>query len=133
MLEDKEIIEKFNLLIRDKSFWKYSIIILSAIFLMDLLAFLLYPLFFEEISYKKLFDEQFFSAIKIYVPFILIVMIIIHPVLIIELIIILSVIISIFFIYKKKKLFPYLIIIFFCIGINNILGMILFHVRIWKQ
>jgi hypothetical protein len=133
MLEDKEIIEKINFLIKGKYFLKYSIIILSVIILIDLLTFLLYPLFFEEIGYKKLFDEQFFYAIKIYAPFIAIAMIIIHPIFIIELIIFFGIIISVFFIYKNKKLFPYLIIMIFCMGINNILGMVLFHVRFWKQ
>jgi hypothetical protein len=92
---------------------------------MDLLAFLLYPIFFEEISYKKLLYEHFLLAIKV-LPITLIAMIIPYPIFIIEIIICFGVILSVFHIYKKKKILPYLFIIIFCVGTNNFLGMFMF-------
>jgi len=105
---------------------KYSTIILFTYFCLSLIVFLLYPIT-ENITYIEQLKDGFISIVYFGLIYTLIQLN--FPDIVYIIIIIIGNIFPIILIYKRKKIFPYLIIslMFYCIYL--FIGLILFGIR----
>jgi hypothetical protein len=109
---------------------KITVVLLSAYFLVLLIAFLLYPIF-ENLNYFQLIKEDFLFTVFIGVGYVLITNMF-HPWfpsdIILPLVLFAGIIAPLIITYKFKKIFPLIIsVLFFCGYI--FLGFVMFGIR----